>query len=79
MQHEGIMEVNERRLHSSLRERVERGRGGKREEDRGMERLSRKVHSSSDTLKPFENHHMVDMNSGEMLNKHTTGLSAPYC
>lgn len=75
------MEVNERRLHSSLRERIERGRGGKseeEEEDGGMERLGRKVYSSSDTLKAFENHHMVDMNSGEMLSKYTTGLSMTY-
>ncbi|XP_060740656.1 teneurin-3 isoform X1 [Tachysurus vachellii] len=72
------MEVNERRLHSSLRERVERGRGGVREEeeeDGGMERHGRKVDSSSNTLKAFENHHVVDISSGEMLNKHTAAQS----
>ncbi|XP_053487996.1 teneurin-3 [Ictalurus furcatus] len=72
------MEVNDRRLHSSLRERMERGRGGERaeeEEDGGMERLGRKVYSSSDTLKAFENHHVVDINSGEMLSKHTAAQS----
>ncbi|KAK3536043.1 hypothetical protein QTP70_025644 [Hemibagrus guttatus] len=71
------MEVNERRLHSSLRERVERGRGGEREEeeeDGGMERVGRKVYSSSNTLKAFENHHVVDINSGQMLSKHTAVL-----
>lgn len=60
---------------------MERGRGGEREdeeEDGGMERLGRKVYSSSDTLRAFENHHVVDMSSGEMLSKHTAGLSTLY-
>lgn len=60
---------------------MERGRGGEREEeeeDRRMERLGRKVYSSSDTLKAFEDHHVVDINSGEMLNKHTAGPSRTY-
>ncbi|XP_053361895.1 teneurin-3 [Clarias gariepinus] len=70
------MEVNERRLHSSPRERLERVRGGVRGgESGGMERLGRKVYSSSDTLKAFENHHVVDFNSGEMLSKHTAAQS----
>lgn len=73
------MEVKERRLHSSLRERVEGGRGGRREEeeeDGGIERLRRKVYSSSGTLKAFENHHVLEINSGKMLNKHSAGLSS---
>ncbi|KAF7706925.1 hypothetical protein HF521_018143 [Silurus meridionalis] len=57
---------------------MERGRGGQREEeskDGRMERFGRKVYSSSDTLKAFENHHVMETNSGEMLSKHTAAQS----